>query len=62
MDGLLNISFEEYQTVRLLLPSLDEQRQIAGLFAKLDSLIALHQRELDILKNLKQALLEKMFV
>ena len=45
MDGLLNISFEEYQTVRLLLPSLDEQRQIAGLFAKLDSLIALHQRE-----------------
>ena len=45
MDGLLNISFEEYQTVRLLLPSLDEQWQIAGLFAKLDSLIALHQRE-----------------
>ena len=45
MDGLLNISFEEYQTVRLLLPSLDEQRHIAGLFAKLDSLIALHQRE-----------------
>ena len=61
MDGLLNISFEEYQTVRLLLPSLDEQRQIAGLFAKLDSLIALHQRKHEKLKTVKQSLLEKMF-
>ena len=40
----------------------EEQEAIGALFQKLDSLIALHQRELDILKNLKQALLEKMFV
>ncbi|NBI32998.1 restriction endonuclease subunit S, partial [Enterorhabdus sp. P55] len=29
---------------------------------KLDSLITLHQREVDILKNVKQGLLDKMFV
>ncbi|NCA32076.1 restriction endonuclease subunit S [Adlercreutzia muris] len=43
-------------------PSLPEQHKIGALFAKLDSLITLHQRELEILKNLKQACLEKMFV
>ncbi len=40
----------------------EEQQRIGALFAKLDSLITLHQRELEILKNLKQACLEKMFV
>ena len=41
---------------------LDEERQIGALFAKLDNLIALHQRKLDALKKIKSALLEKMFV
>ena len=40
----------------------EEQKAIGALFRKLDSLIALHQRELEILKNLKKAMLEKMFV
>ena len=40
---------------------LDEERQIGALFAKLDDLIALHQRKLDALKKIKSALLEKMF-
>ena len=40
---------------------LDEERQIGALFAKLDNLIALHQRKLDALKKIKSALLEKMF-
>ncbi|TGY65818.1 restriction endonuclease subunit S, partial [Enterorhabdus sp. NM05_H27] len=35
---------------------------IGSFFDLLDSLITLHQRELEILKNLKQACLEKMFV
>ncbi len=46
----------------LLVPPAAEQDRISQLFQKLDSLIALHQRELEILKNLKQACLEKMFV
>ena len=43
-------------------PPIDEQYAIGKLLLKLDSLIALHQRELEILKNLKKAMLEKMFV
>ena len=39
-----------------------ECETIGDCLSKVDSLITLHQRELDILKNLKQALLEKMFV
>ena len=44
------------------LPSLEEQRKIGKLFDTLDHLITLHQRKIDILKNLKQSMLKKMFV
>ncbi|HJI12315.1 MAG TPA: restriction endonuclease subunit S [Adlercreutzia equolifaciens] len=44
------------------LPSIDEQAQIGGFFQRLDSLIALHQRELDHVKELKKGLLQQMFV
>ena len=39
-----------------------EQVKIGNLFQQVDSLITLHQRKLDMLKNLKKACLEKMFV
>ena len=42
--------------------SVAEQKQIAEFFTSLDHLITLHQRELEKLKNLKKACLEKMFV
>ena len=42
--------------------SFDEQKQIGTFFRSLDNLITLHQQKLDQLKNLKKALLEKMFV
>lgn len=60
--GLPSLSKSAINDTRILLPDAREQSRIGTLFSKLDSLIALHQRELDILKNLKQALLEKMFV
>ncbi len=62
MDGLLNISFQEYVSVSVLLPTIEEQNKIADFFKNLDRLITLHQRELEKLKNLKKACLEKMFV
>ena len=40
----------------------DEQKIIGSYFLKLDTLITLHQRELEKLQNLKKAYLEKMFV
>jgi type I restriction enzyme S subunit len=48
------------ETIRI--PSLSEQNKIGQLFVQLDDLIALHQRKLEKLKQLKQALLQQMFV
>ena len=41
---------------------ISEQKQIAEFFDYLNNLITLHQRQLEKLKNIKSALLEKMFV
>ncbi|MPM59670.1 hypothetical protein SDC9_106516 [bioreactor metagenome] len=46
----------------MLLPSGKEQRRIAAFLKGLDSLITLHQSELERLNSLKKTLLEKMFV
>ncbi|WP_024378912.1 restriction endonuclease subunit S [Streptococcus suis] len=43
------------------LPSLPEQEAIGSFFSDLDQLITLHQRKLDDVKELKKALLQKMF-
>ena len=45
MDGLLNISFDEYSTVTVLLPDIKEQEHITDFFRNLDNLITLHQRK-----------------
>ena len=46
----------------VLLPkSSSEQKQIGAYFRNLDNLIALHQRKLEKLKNVKKSMLEKMF-
>ena len=43
-------------------PSVGEQREIAKAFDDLDSLITLHQRKYEKLKQIKKSMLEKMFV
>jgi len=44
------------------LPSRQEQREIAAMMTHLDDLITLHQRKLELLRNIKKSLLDKMFV
>ena len=61
MDGLLNISFQEYASVSVLLPSIEEQDKIAAFFKDVDRLITLHQRKYEKLHNIKKSMLEKMF-
>ena len=61
MDGLLNISYEEYSSVELMMPSIPEQHALADYFRKLDNLITLHQRKYDKLINVKKFMLQKMF-
>lgn len=62
MDGLLNISFAEYCTVKIALPCRDEQRKIGKFFRELDTYISLQQKKLERMQRLKAALLGKMFV
>ena len=45
-----------------LAPSVKEQKQIGAFLNKLDNLITLHQRKLDMLKKLKSACLSEMFI
>lgn len=61
MDGLLNISFEEYTSISVVLPSVAEQNQIAAYFRNLDYLITLYQRKCDELKEAKKFMLQNMF-
>ena len=46
----------------ILIPNLNEQQKIGLFFQQLDSLIALHQRKLEKLKQLKKFLLQNMFI
>lgn len=62
MDGLLNISFDEYASITLLLPTISEQNAIAKYFHNLDNLITLQQKKIDKLQHIKKAFLDKMFV
>ena len=57
-----NIAQPSFLDLSIPVANSNVQQRVGSLFAKLDSLITLHQRELEILKNLKQACLEKMFV
>ena len=43
MDGLLNISYEDYTSIPIMIPSLDEQNKISACFEMLDDTITLHQ-------------------
>ena len=57
-----NLNAEKVQSLRLMVPSETEMRVIGALLSTFDHLITLHQRKYEKLKQLKQSLLEKMFV
>lgn len=56
----INQSLLAQQQIQLC--EIEEQSRIGVFFSNIDRLIALHQRELTKLQNIKKALLEKMFV
>ena len=56
-----SVDFGKIKDMLLYMPSTVEQQQIGDFFAKLDSLITLHQRKLELLQNIKKSLLDKMF-
>ena len=60
--GLPSLSKEAINETIALVPSFNEQSRLGEFFSDLDSLITLHQRKLELLRNIKKSLLDKMFV
>lgn len=58
----MKVSDENALTGLVIFPSYEEQTRIAEFLECLDNLISLHRREVEKLKNIKSAMLEKMFV
>ena len=57
-----NISKNKVMEIDVFIPSYKEQIQIGKYFRDIDTLITLHQCELEKLQNIKKSMLEKMFV
>ncbi len=60
-SGQPGVNAQEYADFQIMLPSKTEQLQIGTTLRSLDSLITLHQRKLELLRNIKRAMLDKMF-
>ncbi len=60
--GLPSLSKQAINETKIWVPSGAEQRAIGAFFSRLDDLITLHQRKLELLQNIKKSLLDKMFV
>ncbi len=56
-----NLKFPAFSEIDTALPTKPEQEKIGVFFQKLDRLIALHREKEEKLRNLKKALLERMF-
>ena len=57
-----NISKTKMMDIYIPVPRTDEQILIGKYFSQLDNLITLHQRKCENLKNIKKAMLQKMFI
>lgn len=59
--SVVHLHNSDLKEVNLLLPRVEEQKEIGSFFKQLDTTITLQQRELDLMKKQKQTLLSKMF-
>ena len=60
--GQGNLSGSIVKELSFALPQQKEQQVIGSFFSRLDNLITLHQRKLELLQDIKKSLLDKMFV
>ena len=58
----VEVSGKQMERMDISLPIIQEQEKIGAYFKQMDSLLSLHQRKLDHLKELKKGLLQQMFV
>lgn len=62
IDGLLNISFDDFMNIAIVIPNIEEQQAIGAYFSNLDNLINSHQEKISQLETLKKKLLQDMFI
>ncbi|EAF9832516.1 restriction endonuclease subunit S [Listeria monocytogenes] len=55
------LSLKKFKNIVAMFPSEGEQKKIGSFFKQLDDTIALHQRKLDTLKQMKKGFLQQMF-
>ena len=60
--SVVHVHGNDIAEVEVSYPSESEQKRIAAVVLNLDSLITLHQRKLELLRNIKKSLLDRMFV
>ena len=61
-DGRSNYNLKDYTKLVVPIPQIGEQKKMAACIGNLNGLITLHQRKCDELKNMKQYMLQNMFV
>ena len=57
-----NLSLEQVSSLKIQVPSIEEQQAIGSYFSNLDNLIAAHQEKISQLETLKKKLLQDMFI
>lgn len=62
MDGLLNINFDDFMNIAIIIPTIAEQQAISSYFSSLDQLITSYQEKITQLETLKKKLLQDMFI
>ena len=64
MQGIkvISVSKAALQDTQVRFPGLSEQTAIGAALSEIDNLITLHQRKLELLRNIKKSLLDRMFV
>ena len=63
MQGIkvISVSKAALQDTQVRFPGLSEQTAIGAALSEIDALITLHQRKLELLRNIKKSMLDKMF-
>ena len=57
------LKYNRFADIEVTMPvNLEEQRVISACLGRVDTLITLHQRKLELLRNIKKSLLDRMFV
>ena len=62
MDGLLNINYDDFMGIDIIIPKLEEQNRISNFLRRFDDTITLHRQKVSQLQALKNSLLNKMFI